>query len=123
MNWAGASDFECNGLHGTIQFGGDRQYPACNVFITLHLAFPYDNHTPTQGPKRLVAGSIAFDVPLKFRAPVLQIGFRHSAGAAISMLVPEASSHLDSQSLFGEDNVRFPGKVTAANPETHPGAV
>jgi len=81
------------------------------------LAFPDRDHAPTEtaqgGGMPLVAGGVAFE----FFAPPRAAGFWNACGCAVSVEMPEAPVHKNTNTQTRENDVGIAGKIAAVKPE------
>ena len=70
----------------------------------FEVVFPDADDAPVFGEEEFFGGSVAGDVAGDFCVPIFLVGGGHAAVFGAAM--PEAAVHEDSESLFGEDEIR-----------------
>lgn len=85
-----------------------------------HIAFPQNNHTPTQCLKGFSRDGIALDIARQLRNPIVAARPRHVRKFAAGMLMPKASVNLDDSTMARQDDIWLAGQVTPVQPEPIP---
>jgi hypothetical protein len=76
----------------------------------LYFTLPNDERFPTQFEQRRVVLLIPAHISFEFRKPIIQPGFWHVRVDALSVLVPEATTHFDDFLQAWKNEIRLAGK-------------